>query len=456
MATGPKIVGKYEVFEDAAVESDELGKWYRARNAKREVVCRRVEKGALVKQLRADDLSAELGLLKKLSHDHVVQLYDCVQSKHAIYVMFEAATAPLDKVREKAQLTPNQVAAIFAQLTLAVIHCHARGVAHRSINPHCLRLDALDHVKLCDFSTATGVGNKAKPFPIRRRGLPIAYLPPEILLPDSRLVPSTERSDLWGMGATLYFLECGLAPFGRAEEDPEFAARVARGRFQMQKNMARDAKEVVSRLLVTTSASRMQLSEIVKHRFIADLIQPEDVVVARLQEGETKEKLRERIEAASLPPGTPAEVVVLALEPGDKSREMKLTQQVQAPKVNPEDAPQDPAGSPTKYRSSRPSPLSPMPKQTSCAPPSRSGAGNRGTPTNRGPPVSPVTDFPIGTPTSRRPVNSPVGTPTRRTASPAVTNYRTGVPAPRSASTRGIGTPTKRAPVSPNEPRDRG
>ncbi|MFO0879804.1 MAG: serine/threonine-protein kinase [Gemmataceae bacterium] len=102
----------------------------------------------------------------------------------------------------------EKVARLLEKVSRAVHHVHQRGVIHRDLKPANVLLDG-DEPKVCDFGLARRV---AEPLCITRTGQVLgtwAYMAPE----QTQAGPLTVLADVWALGAILYELLTGHAPF---------------------------------------------------------------------------------------------------------------------------------------------------------------------------------------------------------------------------------------------------
>jgi serine/threonine protein kinase len=107
-------------------------------------------------------------------------------------------------------LDPRRVSDIGSQVLSALSTAHAAGIVHRDIKPSNLMLLPGDRVKLTDFGIAQGRDDPSLTATGGVMGSP-GYMAPELF--QGR--PPSPATDLWSLGATLFHLAEGRAPFDR-------------------------------------------------------------------------------------------------------------------------------------------------------------------------------------------------------------------------------------------------
>ncbi len=125
----------------------------------------------------------------------------------------------LDRERE-AGMTIRRAVEIVREAAQAVAYAHENRVIHRDIKPRNIMVDREGRVRVADFGLVRPI---LPPGPeegirvsrsIRARGTP-SYMSPEQAL--NRVQDIGERSDIYSLGAVLYFLVTGRPPFDAGE-----------------------------------------------------------------------------------------------------------------------------------------------------------------------------------------------------------------------------------------------
>src|SRR5262249_48964018 len=127
------------------------------------------------------------------------------------------------RVREN-PMPPRQAAQVARTVAEAVHYAHQHGVIHRDLKPSNILIDAAGEPRVTDFGlakriVAADVAGGATDLTVtgQKLGTP-SYAPPEQMA--GRRGAATTLSDVYSLGAILYFLLTGQAPFAgeRLEE----------------------------------------------------------------------------------------------------------------------------------------------------------------------------------------------------------------------------------------------
>ncbi|XP_065183268.1 uncharacterized protein LOC135814129 [Sycon ciliatum] len=141
------------------------------------------------------------------------------------------------------------------QVVDALLFLHGIEVIHRDVKPHNMLLCAGGQLKLCDMGTAVRLDD---PGQARSGGGTPNYMAPEIFNSDQ--LPM-KASDLWSLGATLFFLLEKKAPF-QAKDIASVQQRVCSCDYELAKTVPAWAKSLIAQLLQPDPGRRLPLSAV--------------------------------------------------------------------------------------------------------------------------------------------------------------------------------------------------
>ena len=181
---------------------------------KRDVAVKEI---ALPRAVAADERDAirkrvlrEARAAAALNHANAVTVYDVVEEDGKAFIVMECIAGRTldDIVKEDGPLPDERVAAITTDLLSALEVAHRAGIVHRDVKPANVMITEDGRTKLADFGIAS-VKDDPK---LTASGLILgspSYMAPE----QATHGASGPESDLWGLGATLYFALEGVPPF---------------------------------------------------------------------------------------------------------------------------------------------------------------------------------------------------------------------------------------------------
>nr|WP_246361117.1 serine/threonine-protein kinase [Haloechinothrix aidingensis] len=177
-----------------------------------------------VKELRLPDGERDAGTFAerilrevrtggRLNDPAVVTVYDVITEGTATFIVMELVEAPTlsELVAAHGPMPPSQVAAVGEQVLSALRSAHHAGIVHRDVKPGNIMVSAGGRVKLTDFGIAQAVDDPRLTTSGALVGSP-AFMAPERVA-GGEAVPA---SDLWSLGAALFFAVEGVVPFERA------------------------------------------------------------------------------------------------------------------------------------------------------------------------------------------------------------------------------------------------
>lgn len=154
-----------------------------------------------------------------LNHPNIVKAYDLDQdgSLHFLVLEYVDGSSLHEIVKKHGPMEIERACHYIAQASLGLQHAHEAGWVHRDIKPGNLLLDRGGTLKLLDLGLARLFeGRNNDNLTQKLEGKPVLgtadYLSPEQALSSSDV---DIRSDIYSMGATLYYLLAGRAPYER-------------------------------------------------------------------------------------------------------------------------------------------------------------------------------------------------------------------------------------------------
>ncbi|XP_063537529.1 cyclin-dependent kinase-like 1 [Cydia strobilella] len=169
--------------------------------------CRRRDTGQLVaikKFLETEDDAAvrkmalrEIRMLKKLRHEHLVNMIEVFRRKRRFYLVFEYLDHTL---LDELEASPGGLGEDTAkrhlyQLLKGIDFCHQNSIIHRDVKPENVLLSKTGIVKLCDLGFARALAAPGEPYTeyVATRW----YRAPELLVAEHRYGPEV---DIWAIG----------------------------------------------------------------------------------------------------------------------------------------------------------------------------------------------------------------------------------------------------------------
>jgi tetratricopeptide (TPR) repeat protein len=161
-------------------------------------------------------LDREARIARDARHPNVVATLDAGQEGAHPFVVLELVQGESlqERLRRTGPLDPLEAARLFEPLARGLAHVHELGVIHRDLKPANVLLDARGVPKLSDFGLArrTDLGASKLTATGMIVGTPM-FMAPE----QASTGRADRRSDIYGLGATLYQAVTGQAPFRGAD-----------------------------------------------------------------------------------------------------------------------------------------------------------------------------------------------------------------------------------------------
>ena len=157
-----------------------------------------------------DQFLTEARAAAALEHPHVVQIYEAGESGTLCYIAMELLEGGSlkDLVEAAGPMDPGRACTLAADAAEALAAGHAVGIVHRDVKPANLMLTRTGRCKVTDFGLATIADADGAVAGEKSAGTPL-FAAPEVIRGNS----ADERSDIYSLGATLYYLLAGRPPY---------------------------------------------------------------------------------------------------------------------------------------------------------------------------------------------------------------------------------------------------
>ena len=209
---GRVLAGRYRVL--AAHSSGGSGQVYRAEHVG-------TARAIAIKVLWGEETGSERARARfrreatsasRLSHPNIVEVIDFVEEGAFVFLALGWVDGPDlgRRVDRGGALEEREVARVGREVALALGHAHEHGVLHRDLKPDNILLEPEGRVRVVDFGLAMAL-DEAGPR-LTEHGMLVgtpAFVSPEQIGGD----PLGPPSDLYGLGAVLWFALVGRPPF---------------------------------------------------------------------------------------------------------------------------------------------------------------------------------------------------------------------------------------------------
>ncbi len=208
----PRLFGDYELVGEVARGG--MGVVYRARQLSlgREVALKVTLSGPFAGTAAVNRFRAEAQTVAGLRHPNIVVLHEAGEAEGQPYFTMDFVEGKdLGELVRAGPLPAHRAARYAEQIARAIHHAHEQGVLHRDLKPSNVLIDASDQPRITDFGLAKRVvGDPQLTVTGQTLGSP-NYMAPEQV--SGRLGTAGVRSDVYSLGALIYHLVTGRAPF---------------------------------------------------------------------------------------------------------------------------------------------------------------------------------------------------------------------------------------------------
>lgn len=213
-------------------------------------------------------IDAEVRVMKKLQHPHIISLMLDVDQPDKMYLVLEYVGGGdlFDAITRVTKFSEDQSRVMIKHLSSAMAYLHSMSIVHRDIKPENLLVEIDEkgnvfELKLADFGLACEV---TEPL-LAVCGTP-TYVAPEILMETGYGL----KIDVWAAGIILYILLCGFPPFVSPDnqQEPLFDA-ILSGIYEFPEpywsDIGEGVRDLISNMLQSDPDVRFSSEDILDH-----------------------------------------------------------------------------------------------------------------------------------------------------------------------------------------------
>ncbi|XP_037897903.1 serine/threonine-protein kinase GA29083 isoform X1 [Glossina fuscipes] len=215
-------------------------------------------------------IDAEVRVMKKLSHSHIISLITDVDQQANMYLVLEYVSGGdlFDAITRVTRFSEDQARVMIKHLASAMSYLHSISIVHRDIKPENLLVELNEggdviELKLADFGLACEVTE-----PLHAVCGTPTYVAPEILLESGYGL----KIDVWAAGIILYILLCGFPPFVAPDnqQEPLFDAIIA-GFYEFPdpywSDIGNEVRDLINNMLQSDPDVRFTSEDILDHHW---------------------------------------------------------------------------------------------------------------------------------------------------------------------------------------------
>jgi len=198
----------------------------------------------------------------QLDHPNLVRAFDVDQDGDVIFLVMEFVDGISfhDLIVRHGPLTPARAGYYLWQAAAGLAYMSSCGLIHRDIKPANMLVDRLGIVKILDLGLVRSEDENDEL--TRGEGVKILgtadYLAPEQAIDCSNV---DVRADIYGLGATAYFMLTGKPPFGGDKVAHKLIAhqtKAVKPVHEIRPEIPRELSDVVTKMLAKKAAERYQ------------------------------------------------------------------------------------------------------------------------------------------------------------------------------------------------------
>ena len=155
----------------------------------------------------------EAQMISSLRNDHIIQIYDIFEENDTAYYVMEyvAAGSLKDKIEREGPLSEQEAVKYATQIADALQYLHSNNILHLDVKPANILLDSRGSAILIDFGISKHYDEEGGQTSTTPAGISKGFAPIE-QYQQGNMANFTPATDVYSLGATLFFLLTGETP----------------------------------------------------------------------------------------------------------------------------------------------------------------------------------------------------------------------------------------------------
>ena len=208
----PRQLGEYQILD--RIGAGGMGQVFRAshRTMQRDVAVKILPNAFSNNPAFVSRFNTEIRAIGRLMHPNIVTAFDAgyTESIHYLVMEFVDGISLSNRIATQGVMSIPEVVDILSQAASALSYAHSMGVVHRDIKPGNMMITSKGVLKICDFGLADLESDNTELKQSRQLVGTVEYMSPEQI---DRPQAIDHRTDLYSLGATLFFLLTGRPLF---------------------------------------------------------------------------------------------------------------------------------------------------------------------------------------------------------------------------------------------------
>ena len=213
-------------------------------------------------------INNEIFLLKLINHKNILRLYEIIESKDFVFIIYEYFQGEiLTNFIKNKKLKEKEILMILYHIIIAMIYLHhIMGISHLTINLDSFLIDKDLNIKLINFKYSCIDSKDMESFQNNKDML--LFNCPEI---HARQKCSPESADVYSCGIIIYYLYVGELPFNSKTKiiNDEM---IMKGEYTLPENTSEKMFKVITTLMENDSNKRKKFKELLNEDWFKDII----------------------------------------------------------------------------------------------------------------------------------------------------------------------------------------